>query len=48
MTDVTRDCDQADAELSAADEQLLDKAGFRLERVIPTMADVSILEAVPG
>jgi hypothetical protein len=29
-------------------EQLLDKAGFRLERVIPTMADVSILEAVPG
>jgi hypothetical protein len=29
-------------------EQLLDKAGFRLERVIPTTADVSILEAVPG
>jgi len=29
-------------------EQLLNKAGFRLERVIPTMADVSILEAVPG
>ena len=29
-------------------EQLLDKAGFRLERVIPTMADVSLLEAVPG
>jgi hypothetical protein len=29
-------------------EQLLDKAGFRLERVIPTMADVSILEAVPA
>jgi hypothetical protein len=28
-------------------EQLLDKAGFRLERVIPTMADVSILEAIP-
>jgi len=29
-------------------EQLLNRAGFRLERVIPTMADVSILEAVPG
>ena len=29
-------------------EQLLNTAGFRLERVIPTMADVSILEAVPG
>jgi hypothetical protein len=29
-------------------EQLLTKAGFRLDRVIPTMADVSILEAVPG
>jgi hypothetical protein len=29
-------------------EQLLDRAGFRLERVIPTMADVSILEAAPG
>ena len=28
-------------------EQLLNKAGFRLERVIPVMADVSILEAVP-
>jgi hypothetical protein len=26
----------------------LNKAGFRLERVIPTMADVSILEAVPA
>ena len=29
-------------------EQLLNIAGFRLDRVIPTMADVSILEAVPG
>jgi hypothetical protein len=29
-------------------EQLLNKAGFRMERVIPTMADVSILEAVPA
>jgi len=29
-------------------EQLLNKAGFRLERVIPTMAGASILEAVPG
>ena len=29
-------------------EQLLNAAGFRLERVIPTMADVSILEAVPA
>jgi hypothetical protein len=29
-------------------ERLLDKAGFRLERVIPTTADVSILEAVPS
>lgn len=29
-------------------EQLLSKAGFRLDRVIPTMADVSILEAVPA
>jgi hypothetical protein len=29
-------------------EQLLNKAGFQLERVIPTMADVSILEAVPA
>jgi O-methyltransferase len=29
-------------------EELLNKAGFRLERFIPTMADVSILEAVPG
>jgi hypothetical protein len=29
-------------------ERLLNKAGFRLERVIPTMADVSILEAVPA
>jgi len=29
-------------------EQLLNRAGFRLERVIPTMADVSILEAVPA
>jgi hypothetical protein len=28
-------------------ERLLNKSGFRLERVIPTMADVSILEAVP-
>jgi O-methyltransferase domain len=29
-------------------EQLLSTAGFRLERVIPTMADVSILEAIPA
>lgn len=29
-------------------EQLLTKAGFRLERVIPTTADVSILEAIPA
>jgi hypothetical protein len=29
-------------------EQLLNKAGFRLERVIPTMSDVSVLEAVPA
>jgi hypothetical protein len=29
-------------------EQLLNKAGFQLERVIPAMADASILEAVPG
>ena len=29
-------------------EQLLNKVGFRLEQVIPTMADVSILEAVPA
>jgi O-methyltransferase domain len=29
-------------------EQLLTKAGLRLERVIPTTADVSILEAVPA
>jgi hypothetical protein len=29
-------------------EQLLNKAGFRLERVIPTMSDVTILEAVPA
>lgn len=29
-------------------DQLLDRAGFRLDRVIPTMADVSILEAVPA
>jgi hypothetical protein len=29
-------------------EQLLNKAGLRLERVIPTMSDVSILEAVPA
>jgi hypothetical protein len=29
-------------------EQLLNTAGFRLERVIPTTTDVSILEAVPG
>ena len=29
-------------------EQLLNTAGFRLERVIPTMADASILEAIPG
>ena len=27
-------------------EQLLNKAGFRLERVIRTMSDVTILEAV--
>ncbi len=27
-------------------EQLLNKAGFRLERVIQTMSDVTILEAV--
>ena len=33
---------------SGEHEQLLNKAGFRLERVIPTMADVSILEAAPG
>jgi len=29
-------------------EELLNTAGFRLERVIPAMSDVSILEAVPG
>jgi len=29
-------------------EQLLTKAGFRLERVIQTMSDVTILEAVPA
>jgi hypothetical protein len=29
-------------------EQLLNEAGFQLERVIPTMADASILEAIPG
>ena len=29
-------------------EQLLNAAGFRLERVIPTISDVSILEAVLG
>jgi hypothetical protein len=29
-------------------EQLLNTAGFRLERVIPTTADVSILEAMAG
>jgi hypothetical protein len=29
-------------------EQLLNTAGFRLEQVIPTTSDVSILEAVPG
>ena len=29
-------------------EQLLNKPGFRLHRVIPTMADVSILEAFPA
>jgi hypothetical protein len=29
-------------------EQLFNAVGFRLERVIPTMSDVSILEAVPG
>jgi hypothetical protein len=29
-------------------EQLLNAAGFRLERVIPTMSDVLILEAVPA
>jgi hypothetical protein len=29
-------------------EQLLNKAGLRLERVIPTMSDVSVLEAVPA
>ena len=29
-------------------EQLLNKAGFRLERVIQTMSDVTILEAVPA
>ena len=33
---------------SGEHEQLLNKAGLRLERVIPTMADVSILEAIPG
>ena len=27
-------------------EQLLNKAGLRLERVIPTRSDVTILEAV--
>lgn len=29
-------------------ERLLNKAGFRLERAIPTMSDVTILEAVPA
>jgi len=29
-------------------ERLLNTAGFRLERVIPTMSDMSILEAVPA
>jgi O-methyltransferase domain len=29
-------------------EQLLNTAGFRLDRVTPTMADVSVLEAVPA
>jgi hypothetical protein len=29
-------------------EQLLNKAGLRLERVIPTTADATILEAIPG
>ena len=29
-------------------ERLLNNAGFRLERVIETMSDVSILEAVPA
>ena len=33
---------------SGEHEQLLEGAGFRLERVFPTMADVSILEAAPG
>jgi hypothetical protein len=28
--------------------QLLNKAGFRLDRVVPTMSDVSILEATPA
>lgn len=29
-------------------ERLLNKAGFRLERAIPTTSDVTILEAVPA
>jgi hypothetical protein len=29
-------------------ERLLNTAGFRLERVIPTMSEVSILEGVPA
>jgi hypothetical protein len=32
----------------AEHERLLNAAGFRLERIVPTMADVSILEAVPA